>query len=675
MSEEHRVLSSAHCHLRVPSSLALLCDLDVPSKTTQQGILRCTLQDNSFLLHFSSISGALLKNLDPNERKLLILPEWIRAKYSIEDNDRVVIEKIDATVIAAKKVIIKALTRTPALSCISGIFKGTLLTDSMIFSLKLSGVLMPCLVISIEGTEDEKESLETKVYQVTGESEVLLEQEPITESVSVIFDTIYADDVKRMMMYASATRLHISGEYKETSIHALIHKDHRVLNAFIRALKAKLPSEAWIELDLYGLAEDDEIDISPEAYDRTIASMCDRIIRSGAKTIHVPRSSRLSASGSIQRLQTLLLQVRKDIPELEVILTDTERSAKLLKLLGRTDGFRLNEFEPSPLKHEQRKAYILDRLGKGGKLEEAIDLSKWRLGGLDIETLDRIVESVRESRPKENNLAVALRTAIDRLGSEGRPAHLRMLGRGLGSWDRIQGYEQELLRLKSLLYGPWLERERYARFGITSSPGILLHGPSGCGKTSIVRAIANDSIFNVIELDMAAVKSKYLGETEERLRAAFKMARQEAPCILFIDGVDALGKRRALGANSSESGGSEERLLSTLLNEMDGIESLGDVIVIGCTSRPEMIDSALKRPGRLELHIEMCLPRQEDRRAIVRYRLALMNISEDHLDRLVEESDGLSSAQIVQAFQAAGHRALMRSPDNPQISADDINFV
>jgi hypothetical protein len=618
---------------------------------------------------------ALLKDLDPEGRKLILLPEWIRTKYSIAEFGTVSIEKIESSVKVAKQVTIRALTRTPSFSSISGLSNGTLLVDSMLLSLNLSGMLVPCVIAFVEGIEDEKDSSETFVYQVTNESQVILEQEPFKDSTIDVFDSIYADDVKKMMMYASATRLHISGEYKQCSIHALLHRDHRVLGAFLRALKGKVPPGTWMELDLYGFAEDDEIDISPEVYERKISTLCDRIIGAKANVIHIPRPSRLSASGSTQRLQALLLRVRKHVPELEVILSDTERPARLLKLLGRTDGFRLNEFEPSPLNHEQRKTYLLDQLGKGQELEEAIDMSKWRLGGLEIEALNRIVEAVNKCEEAKGSMAAALRTAIDKLGSEGRPSFLRMLGRGLGSWDCIQGYEQELLRLKSLLYGPWLERDRYARFGITNSPGILLHGPSGCGKTSIVRAIANDSIFNVIELDMAAVKSKYLGETEERLRAAFKMARQEAPCILFIDGVDALGKRRALGASGSESGGSEERLLSTLLNEMDGIESLGDVIVIGCTSRPEMIDSALKRPGRLELHVEMCLPRPEDRRAIIKYRLGLMNISEANLDRLVDESEGLSPAQIVQAFQAAGHRALMRSPENPQISADDINFV
>lgn len=679
MSREYRVLPSAQCRLRPPNCIALLCDLDLPSKQTQQGIIKCTTGELNFHVHYSSIPATLLKEHDPAHRAFILLPEWMKTRESIINFDQIHVEKIESSVLAARNIMIRPLTRPPCLSSASGLLKGAVLTKSMLFSLKLSGMMVPYTVVSVEALEGGT-AAEGQLMQITDDTEVRMEEhlQPSIESPSTIFDQLYADDVSRMMMYAGAMRMHISGEYRQTCLHVVVHRDERVLAAFTRALKISGSTDACIELDLYGLADDDEIEIPVETFNRRIDFMFHGIAEADARLIHIHHASRLSSADSIKRLHSLLTRIQRQLPETEIILTDTERPVRLLKLLGRSDGFRVHGFDPSPLNHQQRKMYLLHRLPQSQELEAAIDASKWRLGGLDLCALDRIVEAV-ERTPGDDSLSAALRTAIDELGPEGRPSYIRMLGRGLGSWDRLQGYEEELNRLRSLLYGPWLEKERYARFGITRSPGILLHGPSGCGKTSVVRAIANDSIFNVLEIDMAALKSRYLGETEERLRTAFSMARQDAPCILFIDGVDALGKRRGLGGDGggSESGGAEERLLSTLLNEMDGIDSLGDVIVIGCSSRPELIDSALKRPGRLELHVELCLPRPEDRLAIIKHRCSNMNISdasEEDLAALVEASEGQSVAQIIQGFQAAGHRALMRSPDNPAISVHDISF-
>jgi transitional endoplasmic reticulum ATPase len=238
------------------------------------------------------------------------------------------------------------------------------------------------------------------------------------------------------------------------------------------------------------------------------------------------------------------------------------------------------------------------------------------------------------------------------------------MSRGQCSWEDIRGYDEQLGKIKSMLYGPWKHQDLYTKFGILKSPGMLFYGPSGCGKSSVVQAIANDGTFSVIEVDLSELKSKYLGETEERLRHVFSIARQNAPCVLFLDEIDALGKRRGVSGGESGSGGAEERLLSTLLNEMDGIEDLGAVTIIGCSNRIDAIDSALKRPGRLDFHVHFDYPSKNDRGLLIESMVKKMNVDgaeSDGIVQLVNLTESMSCAEIVQIFQEAGRLAINRS--------------
>ncbi|KAJ2397483.1 hypothetical protein GGI23_003522 [Coemansia sp. RSA 2559] len=162
-------------------------------------------------------------------------------------------------------------------------------------------------------------------------------------------------------------------------------------------------------------------------------------------------------------------------------------------------------------------------------------------------------------------------------------------------WSDIGGYANVVAKLKQSMQ--LATREESARFGVRAPRGVLLHGSSGCGKTAMALAMISESGCSVISIRSSELFSKYLGETEARLRRLFTAARAAAPCIVFIDEVDSLAARR--GVQSEHIGGPELRILSTLLNEMDGIHGTSRVVVVGCTNKISQIDDAILRPGKL----------------------------------------------------------------------------
>ncbi|KAJ2321396.1 hypothetical protein IWW52_000773 [Coemansia sp. RSA 2704] len=175
-------------------------------------------------------------------------------------------------------------------------------------------------------------------------------------------------------------------------------------------------------------------------------------------------------------------------------------------------------------------------------------------------------------------------------------------------WTDIGGYEE--IKQKLQRFVQLATSETPSRLGIKPPSGILLYGPSGCGKTAMAQAMIGESKCNVINIRGSELFSKYLGETEARLRRLFEAARAAAPCIVFMDEVDSIAAKREWAA--VESGGPALRVLSTLLNEMDGVHETHGVVVIGCTNQLDKIDDAIARPGKSgllpleELHVQKC---------------------------------------------------------------------
>ncbi|KAJ2212455.1 hypothetical protein EV179_004637 [Coemansia sp. RSA 487] len=224
-------------------------------------------------------------------------------------------------------------------------------------------------------------------------------------------------------------------------------------------------------------------------------------------------------------------------------------------------------------------------------------------------------------------------------------------------WSDIGGYAKVVEKLKQSMQ--LATRETSTRLGVRVPRGILLHGPSGCGKTAMALAMISESGCSVISIRSSELFSKYLGETEARLRRLFAAARAAAPCIVFIDEVDSLAARRSM--QSEQIGGPELRILSTLLNEMDGIHGTSRVVVVGCTNKISQIDDAILRPGRFDQHIEVGLPTESDRMGILE-TLGRKSCLADDIDigKLALSTKSFTGAALEQLFREAGLSALRR---------------
>ncbi|XP_017756557.1 PREDICTED: spermatogenesis-associated protein 5 [Eufriesea mexicana] len=223
-------------------------------------------------------------------------------------------------------------------------------------------------------------------------------------------------------------------------------------------------------------------------------------------------------------------------------------------------------------------------------------------------------------------------------------------------WSDVGGQKHLKLKLKQAIEWPLCHPEAFRRMGITPPKGVLMFGPPGCSKTMVAKALATESKVNFLNIKGPELFSKWVGESEKAVREIFRKARQVSPSIIFIDEIDALGGERS----SSSGGGSnvQERVLAQLLTELDGITALGSVTLVAATNRPDKIDKALLRPGRVDRIIYVPLPDFETRQEIFDIKLKNMPIAEDiEIRDLVDLTEGYSGAEI----QAICHEAAMEA--------------
>ncbi|MHA1443393.1 MAG: CDC48 family AAA ATPase [Candidatus Hodarchaeales archaeon] len=223
-------------------------------------------------------------------------------------------------------------------------------------------------------------------------------------------------------------------------------------------------------------------------------------------------------------------------------------------------------------------------------------------------------------------------------------------------WSDIGGLELIKQQLKEVIEWPTIFPSFYEYMGNESPSGILLSGPPGTGKTLLIKAVANESSMNFISIKGSQIFSKWIGESERIIEEIFKKARMTSPCIIFFDEIDAIFPKR-----SSSSSNSSERLVTTLLTEMDGLEEINGVIVIGATNRPDMIDPAILRPGRFDHIIKLSLPDESERKAIFlvhsRNKPLANNID---IEDIVKKTDGFSGAEIKGVVKLASAYATSR---------------
>ncbi|MEM4501455.1 MAG: AAA family ATPase, partial [Thermofilaceae archaeon] len=226
-------------------------------------------------------------------------------------------------------------------------------------------------------------------------------------------------------------------------------------------------------------------------------------------------------------------------------------------------------------------------------------------------------------------------------------------------WDDIGGLEDVKQQLREAVEWPLKHPEAYERLGIDPPKGILLYGPPGTGKTLLAKAVATESEANFVSIKGPEVYSKWVGESERAIRELFRKARQVAPSVVFIDEIDALAPVRGLVTADS---GVTERVVSQLLTEMDGLERLEGVVVIGATNRPDILDPALLRPGRFDRLIYVPPPDEKARFEILKVHTRRMPLAEDvNLAELAKRTEGYTGADIELLVREAGLLALRES--------------
>jgi transitional endoplasmic reticulum ATPase len=223
-------------------------------------------------------------------------------------------------------------------------------------------------------------------------------------------------------------------------------------------------------------------------------------------------------------------------------------------------------------------------------------------------------------------------------------------------YEDIGGLEREVARVREIVELPLKHSRIFERLGILAPKGVLLYGPPGTGKTLLARAVAAESRVHFIHLNGPEIMRKFYGESEAKLREVFEEAARRAPAILFIDEIDAVAPKRA-----EVTGEVEKRVVAQLLSLMDGFVSRGQVIVIGATNIPEVLDPALRRPGRFDREIEIGVPNTQARLQILRIHTRAMPLGADvDLQELAEHSHGFVGADLEALCQEVGMIAVRR---------------
>jgi len=228
------------------------------------------------------------------------------------------------------------------------------------------------------------------------------------------------------------------------------------------------------------------------------------------------------------------------------------------------------------------------------------------------------------------------------------------------SWKDIGGLEKVKQELQETVQYPVEHPDKFLKYGMQPSKGVLFYGPPGTGKTMLAKAIACETQANFISIKGPELLTMWFGESEANVRDVFDKARAAAPCVMFFDELDSIAKAR--GGSSGDAGGAGDRVLNQILTEMDGMNAKKNVFIIGATNRPDQIDPALLRPGRLDQLIYIPLPDELSRLSILNAALRKSPVSPDvDLPFLAKQTHGFSGADLTEICQRAAKLAIRES--------------
>lgn len=360
-----------------------------------------------------------------------------------------------------------------------------------------------------------------------------------------------------------------------------------------------------------------------------------------------------------------------------VVIAATNRPNAIDPALRRPGRFD-REIAINPTSREGRRE-ILDVHTRGMPLEKDVDLDKIAelthgFTGADLEVLTKeaafkalkkyFPDLVKYEQTVPVNILETIRinkNHFDEALLKVEPSALRevLIKKPNVKWNQIGGLNDAKRDLKEMVEMPLKEPEVFLEAGITASKGILLSGPSGTGKTLLAKAVATESEANFISIKGPELISKWVGESEKAIREIFKKARQVAPCVIFFDEFDSIAQKRGSISNSSN-----DKIVNQLLTEIDGIEKLTGISIIGATNRIDLIDEALLRPGRFDSIIKIDLPDEITRFEIFKIHTKNMPISNKvNLKILSKNSKGFSGAKIEGVCKIAGLNAIRNRKD------------
>lgn len=285
-------------------------------------------------------------------------------------------------------------------------------------------------------------------------------------------------------------------------------------------------------------------------------------------------------------------------------------------------------------------------------------------GDTDLAAPDRPAPDHPAARLEQDDLlgAISVIRPLSRSGTE-------ELSLGSITLDDVGDMVEVRQALTETVLWPLQHRDSFERLGVQPPRGVLLYGPPGCGKTFVVRALAASGRLTVHMVKGAELMDKWVGSSEKAVRDLFRKARDSAPSLVFLDEIDALAPRRGQSGDS----GVGDRVVAALLTELDGAEPLGDVVILGATNRPELIDPALLRPGRLERLVFVPPPDAEARADILRAAGRDVPLAEDvDLAELATDLDGYSAADCAALLRESALTAMRRDIDAAEVTAEDV---